>query len=151
MKSVKKYFPLCARIALGVIFVAASIDKIAHPEAFATIIHNYQILPGSLINIAAITLPWIEVFLGVALIAGFWLPGAVVLTNALLLAFFSALVYNLARGLDVHCGCFTTKITGSTHTTWYVVRDSLFLLLGLSVLPQVFRGSRVRLSARNIR
>ncbi len=137
-----KYLFLLTRLALGGIFIAASIDKIIHPGQFAKIIHNYQILPDYLINMAAIVLPWLEALLGLFIIAGVWLPGAVVLADFLLVAFFSALIFNIARGIDVHCGCFSTEVTGAPHTSWYVIRDSLFLLLGLAVLVQVFGGGK---------
>ncbi|MCE5334095.1 MAG: DoxX family protein [Desulfobacteraceae bacterium] len=134
-----RYFFLATRLLLGALLLAASVDKILHPEDFAKIVHNYMILPDSLVNIVAISLPWLEGLLGLLLVAGFWLPGAVVLANALLLIFFSALIFNMARGIDVHCGCFSTKITGSPQTSWYLVRDSLFLLLGFAAWLQVFR------------
>jgi uncharacterized membrane protein YphA (DoxX/SURF4 family) len=134
----RKYLLLFTRLAIGGVFIAASIDKIAHPAEFAKIVHNYQILPDSLINIAAIVLPWMEALLGVLIIAGTWLPGAVVLANLLLLAFFSALMYNVARGLNVHCGCFSTTVSGAPQTAWYIARDSLILLLGLAFAAQVF-------------
>jgi uncharacterized membrane protein YphA (DoxX/SURF4 family) len=144
MKSrLRKYFSISARLMLGALFIAASIDKIAHPGEFATIIHNYQILPDSLINIVAIVLPWLEGLLGFVIMSGFLLPGATVIANLLLFAFFSALIYNLARGLNIHCGCFTTKITGEPQTAWYIIRDSAFLLLGLTVLVQVFMEKRM--------
>lgn len=138
---------LCTRLALGAVFIAASVDKILHPGDFAQIIHNYQILPDNLINIVAIALPWLEAILGVFIIAGIFLPGATALANVLLILFFSALIYNVARGLDVHCGCFSTKITGAPHTTWYIIRDSLFLLLGIALMAQVFWTGR-RASSR---
>ena len=34
-----------ARLILGAIFVIASFEKILHPDLFAKVIHNYQILP----------------------------------------------------------------------------------------------------------
>lgn len=135
-----------ARFVLGALFITASIDKVAHPAAFAAIIHNYQILPDNLINISAIVLPWLEGLLGLCIIAGLWLPGTVVLANLLLFVFFSALVFNLARGLNIHCGCFSTKLTDSPQTAWYVTRDSLFLLLGFSVLYSLFRKRTERKS-----
>jgi len=146
------YFPLLARVFLGLLFLAASIDKILHPGDFAKIIHNYQILPDNLINIVAIVLPWLEGILGLLLVAGLWLPGAAVLANLLLAAFFSALIFNMARGIDVHCGCFSTKVTGSPQTTWYLVRDSFFLLLGLTVFFQVFHSrGQGRLGSRPLK
>ena len=45
------------RIVLGAVFIAASYNKILDPEAFAVAIFRYQILPGVLINLAALALP----------------------------------------------------------------------------------------------
>ena len=78
----------------------------------------------------AIILPWLEILLGLFLIFGLWLPGTVTLMNLLLIAFFGALIFNLARGLDVHCGCFDTAATGDPATAWYLARDAVFLLMG---------------------
>jgi len=118
------------RLLVGAIFLAASIDKILDPGAFAQVVYNYQILPDSLINVTAIVLPSLELVLGSLLILGRWLPGTVVLANLLFLAFFSSLLFNLARGLDVHCGCFSSSTQGNPTTIWYLVRDAIFLLLG---------------------
>jgi len=51
---------LAARLVMAGIFLYASIDKIAHPAAFAKDIYNYQILPDALINLTALLLPWLE-------------------------------------------------------------------------------------------
>lgn len=118
------------RLLLGAIFIIASADKIYNPEGFAQAVYNYQILPDALINLTAIILPWLELFLGIFLIVGFWLPGAVTLANGLLVVFFGSLVFNVARGLDVHCGCFSTSTDGDPTTAWYLIRDSAFLLMG---------------------
>jgi hypothetical protein len=126
------------RLVVGVIFIAASIDKILHPAAFARMIYNYQILPDAFINVTAIVLPWVELVLGGLLILGLWLPGTIVLANLLLLAFLGSLLFNLARGLDIHCGCFSTNTQGNPLTTWYIIRDAVFLLLGGYLLYGVF-------------
>jgi rhodanese-related sulfurtransferase len=117
---------------LGGIFAYASYDKIIHPVPFAEIVYNYQILPDLLVNLAALLLPWIELLLGLSLILAVWLPGALVISNLLLVVFFSALVFNMARGLDIDCGCFTTSIGPSSggHMVWYLLRDGFFLLVG---------------------
>ena len=130
---------ICTRLALGAVFIAASILKIAHPAEFAKILYNYQVIPNNLINMTAIVLPWLEAIMGMMLLAGIWLPGAAVLANLLLLAFFSALLFNVARGLNIHCGCFSINVAGEPQTAWYMVRDSLFLALGFALLFQVFR------------
>jgi len=132
------------RLILGIIFVLASIDKIIHPAAFAKAVNNYQILPDALINLTAIILPWLELILGIFLILGIWLPGAVLLANLLLVSFFGALVFNLARGLDVQCGCFITSQEAISNLCmcWYVIRDGVFLLLGLYLLFHIFLEKR---------
>ena len=78
---------LLVRWVLGGIFAFASIDKILHPQSFAELIYNYQILPGAWINLTALMLPWLELLLGLLLIFGKWLRPAVILTNLLLVAF----------------------------------------------------------------
>jgi len=127
-----KPFFFWGRLVLGVIFVLASVDKILHPAAFAEAVYNYKILPDVLINLTAIILPWLELILGVCLIIGVWLPGSLFLSNILLVAFFGSLLFNIARGLDIHCGCFSTsteELLGGP-IAWYLVRDGMFLLLG---------------------
>ena len=136
------------RLILGIIFALASIDKIIHPAAFAKAVYNYQILPDTLINLTAIILPWLELILGIFLILGLWLPGAVLLSNILLVTFFGALVFNLVRGLDIQCGCFiiSQETTSNLSMCWYVIRDGIFLLLGLYLLSHIFSGKRKALT-----
>ncbi|MDI6796331.1 MAG: MauE/DoxX family redox-associated membrane protein [Desulfatibacillaceae bacterium] len=122
---------MLARLVLGGVFIYASLDKIVNPADFARAVYFYQLLPDSLINIVAIILPWLELFMGICIISGIWLPGAVLLANVLLWSFFAALVFNTARGLDVHCGCFSTRPDPAAPppTLWYFVRDPIFLLV----------------------
>lgn len=133
-------FLLVIRLILGGVFVYASVDKIIHPAAFAEAVYNYQILPDALINLTAIVLPWLELILGAFLILGLWLPGAALLCNLLLITFFGALVFNLARGLDIHCGCFSTSQEGTSNLCMclYLIRDGIFLLLGFYLLWRIF-------------
>src|SRR5512134_1048086 len=116
---------LLCRLFLGGIFAYASFDKILHPVAFAEIVYNYQALPDLLVNLAALLLPWIELLVGVSLILGIWLPGAVLIGNLLLMVFFGTLLFNMARGLDIDCGCFTASIGPSSggRMSWYLFRD----------------------------
>jgi cobalt-zinc-cadmium efflux system protein len=129
----KSRLAFVVRLILGVIFIYASIDKIHHPADFAETVYSYQILNGPLINLTAIILPWLELTLGLLLILGVWVPGAVFTSNALLLLFFATVLFNLARGLDIDCGCFTASTDPSSggHMLWYLFRDGFFLLLGL--------------------
>jgi uncharacterized membrane protein YphA (DoxX/SURF4 family) len=137
---------IVARLIMAAIFIYASIDKIAHPAAFAKDVYNYQILPDALINLTALVLPWLELLLGLCLLAGVWMPGAVLSVNGLLMVFFAALVFNMARGLDVNCGCFSTGSDAPTMSTgWYLLRDALFLAVGIFLFYAVFLQRRLKL------
>jgi rhodanese-related sulfurtransferase len=138
-----------SRLFLGGIFVYASCDKILHPVFFAETVYNYQVLPDLLVNITALVLPWVELLVGLALILGLWLAGALVISNLLLLVFSGTLVFNLARGLDIDCGCFTSSIGPSSggHMLWYLVRDGFFLLVGVFLFLSFFFGARLKSSS----
>lgn len=138
------FFALCARLILGAIFIYASIDKIAHPAAFAEAVYNYQILPDYLINLTAIILPWLELVLGLFLIIGLFKEGSVCIVTGLLVVFLGAMIFNLARGLDIYCGCFSTSTEGTNNApmAWYVIRDGFFLLPAFYLLYHTFRGKR---------
>jgi len=134
---------LACRLTLGVVFLVASWDKILHPADFSAILFSYQILPEALVNPVAITLPWVEAFLGVLLIAGkWWLPGAALLSNLLMAAFIGALIFNLARGFDINCGCFSTRPESNPMNLWTVIRDLAFLALSVTLLVTVMSGAR---------
>lgn len=135
-----KALAFLVRLALGIVFVYASVDKILNPAAFAQAVYNYQILPDLLINLTAIVLPWMELFLGFCLILGLWLPGATFLSTLLLITFFGALLFNTARGLNIDCGCFSTTngTLSDISMGWYVLRDGGFLLLALYLFSHFF-------------
>ncbi len=127
-----------ARWILGIVFIYASFDKIIHPAVFSEAIYNYQILPDIFINLTAIILPWLELILGIMLIIGVWMPGVVVTSNFLLTAFMGSLIFNMARGLDIYCGCFSILATQSSIDIWIVLRDASFLILSLYLLFILF-------------
>ena len=119
---------LFVRLVLGCIFVYASLDKLGHPDRFAEALYNYQLLPDAAINLVAIWLPWLELVAGGLLILGLWLRGSVLVLSGLMVVFLVAMGFNLARGLDIHCGCFVTQ-SADPMTTLTLFRDAFFLLL----------------------
>ena len=119
-----------ARVVLGCVFIYASLDKIRHPELFAEAVYNYQLSPEVAVNLVAIWLPWLELWSGVLLVLGVWIRGSVLILSGLMLLFLASLGINLARGLDIHCGCFTTQGTDPM-TMLTLFRDCVFLILAL--------------------
>ena len=123
------------QLALGAIFVAAALPKLADPPSFAHMIYNYRILPAGLINITALTLPWVEILAGGALLLGVWKRPARWLIVAMLVVFMLAIAFNLARNNAIDCGCFDTSAAGLTfeeqiRDMWMVIlRDAGMLLM----------------------
>jgi putative oxidoreductase len=103
------------QIALGAIFFAAALPKIADPPSFAHMIYNYRILPAGLINISALVMPWVEILAGLALMLGVWTKGARNVIAAMLLVFIAAIAFNLARDNAIDCGCFDLSAAGKSH------------------------------------
>lgn len=122
------------RVALGAVFIVASLDKIQNPEAFATTIANYRLLPYKLINGTAIVLPWLEVITGTLLVLGVWIRANTIIVLGLLLVFSIAISQALARGLDISCGCFTTNPVAERMSLWTLVWDLLWLCWGILIL-----------------
>ena len=130
MKSGEKIIYHTIRIIIAVTFIYASIDKIIHPQAFAQAVFNHQILPDSLINLTAIVLPWMELVLGLCLLFNIWTAGASTMAAGLMALFISIISFNLMRGLDVECGCFSATASESM-SALTLIRDLVFLLLSI--------------------
>jgi len=108
---------LVLRIFVGLYFVYASLDKIADPGAFARIVYQWQILGPIPSNVLAVTLPWVELFAGLLLVAGVWKKDAAATIAILLVVFLVAAGLVLARGIDVdNCGC--TSVATADETGW---------------------------------
>lgn len=124
------------RLYLAYVFLLACFHKIIHPELFAIDVATYQFLPLQLINIFAITLPWVELAAGVLLVVGWKSRAASLLVALMMVAFIIALLSALHKGLDMSCGCFASNavaeedpISGLT-----VIRDSVWLGMALYVM-----------------
>lgn len=126
------------RMVLGIVFVWASLYKIAEPREFAMSIALYDMLPLSLVNLLAITLPVVELATGVTLILGLWTRASALVVNAMLLMFIGAIGYVVfVRGkAEFGCGCFSPAAEEAgkelaTDTLW---RDVAYLLVGVYVM-----------------
>ncbi len=124
------------RILLGGVFIWASWDKILDPAAFARAVANYQIVPSTIGNPVALILPWVELVCGACLILNRWTRGSALVTAALMVVFMGALGYNIHRGIDVNCGCFTLDEAAPGNMWFYLVRDAVFLTMAIGVMCQ---------------
>ena len=139
--SQRSLLALFSRIVLGVVLIYASIDKIIHPDAFAKLIGNYNVLPFGLENVVAIILPTLELIVGCCLILGIMLDGSAIITAGMMGMFIIALSQAMIRGIDIDCGCFKVSVENAGSQVGYrrIIEDIIFLGLSLMVLN---RGER---------
>ena len=120
------------RFVLGFVFVYAAIEKISQPEEFAKAIANYHLLPLFSLNVIALTVPWMELLAGFALIGGVHVRGSSLLLGVLIVVFTLAVSVALLRGLDISCGCFGTASVSKVG--WTHLFENLAMLGGCLVI-----------------
>ena len=128
-----KYILLLSRLILGMVFIAASVEKIVLPEIFAINVQAYQILPLSIVNLVALIIPWMELLCGVFLVSGTFVRSSSFLLSVLLSLFIIMLVSAIMRGLIIDCGCFGAL--NDSKVGWLsVIEDIGLLLLGVHII-----------------
>jgi putative oxidoreductase len=113
-------------IAIGVILAWAGLAKIGDLPAFAAQVHNFRILPLALENLAALTLPWIEIVVALTLLTRVRSREGAWTALGLLVVFTVAVILAVARGLDIECGCFGTA--DATRVGWTKIAENLGLI-----------------------
>jgi uncharacterized membrane protein YphA (DoxX/SURF4 family) len=138
-------------MALGAVFLYASLDKIAQPGEFARIVYHYQVIGPSArlgyvpANLFAVALPWIEALAGLLLIAGVWRREAAAIVSALLLSFLAAVGWALYRGIDIqNCGCFTVDGAGREAGLWLMLGDAALLAVAVFLAAAPTRAEAAR-------
>jgi hypothetical protein len=130
-----------AAVCAGLVFVLGAVGKLRHAAIFPGVVANYRLLPAAAVAPVAMVLPWAELAIGLALIAG-ERQVAPALAAALLLAFAAAMALNLRRGRNqIDCGCGTSTLRQPLRRA-LVVRNLLLAtavasvpLVGGEVLP----------------
>ena len=138
------WLTLAARIAVGLIFVLAGVSKLVAPGTFSATLLAYGLLPVELLRPVSLILPWIEVVVGLYLLAGMFARGAAWTAIAMLVVFMLAIGQAVLRGISLEdCGCFGS-ITSAVPALQYVlggsslgpadvVRDAIYAALALLV------------------
>ncbi|MBN1771325.1 MAG: DoxX family membrane protein [Deltaproteobacteria bacterium] len=126
------------RLLIGIVFVYASLYKLAEPREFAISIAMYDMLPLELVNLMAITLPAIELVTGITVILGLWTRASAAAINGMLVMFIFAIGYVVwVRGqADFGCGCFSpaAEEAGAEMATGTLLRDVGYLAAGVYVM-----------------
>ena len=128
---------LAGALGVGMVFVHAAVAKLQHRELMAGVVANYRILPAALVAPVASALPFVELALGVALLAG-GQRLAVLPAAMLLLAFAGAMAVNLRRGRGhIDCGCGRSDLRQplSWSLVWRNLALAALVLLRLPPAP----------------
>ena len=131
-----------AQILTGILFLGAGLSKLGDLAAFAAQVHNYRLLPVWSENLAAMTLPWIEVLAGLALIFRVRPRAGAAVATALLAVFTLAVGVAWARGLDFECGCFG-KASASRIGLSKMLENAAWLVVSCVATLRARAGGRI--------
>ncbi|MFC1994329.1 MauE/DoxX family redox-associated membrane protein, partial [Chloroflexota bacterium] len=118
---------LASRLLLGSILIAASLGKLANPDAFVNLVASYNILPESLAQPFGICLPWVELIVGAMLILGVFPRLASGISIMLIASFMIASSSSLLSGAGASCGCFG-EVMPLSHTQSLLVDGAMLLM-----------------------
>jgi uncharacterized membrane protein YphA (DoxX/SURF4 family) len=97
---------LVARVALGLLLIATGALKVGHAAELAAAIASFRLLPGAVAGPLALALPYVEIVLGLYLVAGLFTRAAAWCAAAQFLIYAGAIASAVARHIPADCGCF---------------------------------------------
>ena len=121
-----------ARLGLAAVFLVSGVLKAIDPDATYVAVRAYDVLPKLGVELVAGVLPWLEIVIGLLLLAGIATRAVAVVSAVLLLGFMAGVAQAWARGLSIDCGCFGGGGAVDPGQTTYgreLLRDAGFLLL----------------------
>ena len=132
-------FLFVVRLGLGCLFLWSGLPKIRQPYDFLASVYNYELVGPKLGMLTAMTLPWAELLVGVCLVGGIFVSGALLASIGMAVMFTFVLASALYRGLQISCGCFGANAEVISYFT--LIRACIILLLaivgyiGVVILP----------------
>jgi uncharacterized membrane protein YphA (DoxX/SURF4 family) len=137
---------IAGRLVLAVVFLYAAYSKLRDPwMIFAMEIDAMHLIPSSMVEFVARTMPWFELFVGLLLLIGIQTRYIAAVATALLASFFSMLLFLYLRGFQGDCGCFGPGEQLGPKT---LIRDGLLVALSVWVTWEAFRGMQRSRSAQ---
>lgn len=124
-----------AQLATAFVFLYAALPKIADVPEFAKSVAAYQLAPVWSHHLIALTLPWIELVVALALIAKLHDRAAAVVAVGAMLLFTVAVTWAWQKGLSIDCGCFGTGNSEPVGVTKLLQNLGLTLLAVVAALP----------------
>lgn len=125
------WLSLAARLLLGAMWLYYCLPKLGSADANAASVRNFQILPGGMVNAFAYAQPYVELALGLLVIAGLGTRLVAALSALLLLVYIGGIASLAVRGIHITCGCGGTGgqvAAGKTRYTLDILRDVAYLI-----------------------
>lgn len=148
MRATQGWVGLVARLVVGGVWIVAGSLKIPDPDSSIEAVRAYELLPASIVDPVGLSLPAIELAVGLALVLGVFTRPAAVLSALLFVAFIVGIASVWARGIEIDCGCFGGGGAEPGATSDYpmeIARD--VALLGASAYLAVVRRTRFALDS----
>ena len=124
-------FTIAVRLGLGCLFLYGSLPKIRQPYDFLSSVYNYELVGPKLGMLAAMVLPWAELLVGICLIGGIFVSGALLVSIGMGAMFSFVIGSALYRGLNISCGCFSaSSVEQIGYTT--LIRACVIMLLSMA-------------------
>jgi len=139
-KTTFRIFHWMCRLFVGAIFCYAGYTKVENPLQFAAAIEAYRLLPPSMVILVADWLPWIEIVLGLLVLAGLRIRLTSGTAAGILGFFIIIMLVTYLRGIEADCGCFGV---GERISPLTLLRDTLMMLPALFLLLQPRLESRL--------
>jgi hypothetical protein len=106
-------------------------------------VYGYELVGPKAGMLVAMTLPWLELFVGICLIGGIFVSGALLVSIAMGAMFTFGLAIALYRGLDISCGCFGTS-TADVITYGTLIRAVIIMVASLLAYVSVVWGNETQ-------
>jgi uncharacterized membrane protein YphA (DoxX/SURF4 family) len=136
-----------ARWLLGALLVWAGALKIGHPVDLASAIAGFRLLPPGLVAPLAVILPYLEVLLGLYLIAGLFTRIAGWIAAVQFIIYAAAIASAVVRGIPANCGCFgpgDAAVADWPHVAFDLVLAAVALIIALGAPGALALDRRIR-------
>jgi len=130
------------RIGLGGLFLFSGLIKVHQPYAFLSNVYNHELVGPKLGVLVAMVLPWAELLVGICLIGGIFVSGALLVSIAMGAMFSFAIASALYRGLNISCGCFSASSTEQIGYITLIRALVVMLISAVAYLSVVFLRPR---------
>lgn len=94
------------RLAVGGLLLTAGALKVGHAPELAAAVAGFRLLPPAVVGPLALALPFLELMLGLYLVAGLFTRIAAWIACAQFLTYAAAVVSAVVRHIPADCGCF---------------------------------------------